>query len=169
MGTPCCCLNLFNSLQPSDYIDLLGIVVNGGLAYWIIKTIQDKLTNKRVLKDHFIDEVKELRNEYKNCLSNLYLNKTHAKNVAPWFKLMNIKVTDIMLLIYDKYEIDINHLDPYQNKLRDLVTDNPEFISQYNLGQPVVFTDNSRNQFIKFQQEHNRLFNDLIIMINDSN
>ena len=75
MGTTCSCLNFFSSLEAADWIALFGVLVNAGLAYWIVRTIQNNLTNKRVLKDHFINEIKEIRNDYKTCLNNLYSNK----------------------------------------------------------------------------------------------
>lgn len=167
MGTTCRCLNFFSSLEPADWIAVFGVLVNAGLAYWIVRTIQNKLTNKRVLKDHFINEIKEIRNEYKTCLNNLYSNNTHPHRVIPWFKLMNIKVDDLMKIVYTKYKIDRSKLKPYQIELRDLITNNNDFMAQYN-SDKVTFTEGSRSQLIKFQQSHNQLFNEIIITINDA-
>lgn len=168
MGTTCCCLNFLCSLDASDWISLLGIVVNSFLAFWIVKTIQNRLTNKRVLKDHFINEVKEIRNEYRNCLSNLYSSKTHPKTVLPWFKLMNIKINDLMNILNKKYKIDTKYLMPYQYDLQELVTNNKDFINQFKEDKSVLFSDISKVQFLKFQQDNNQIFNELIIKINDS-
>jgi hypothetical protein len=172
MGTTYCSIKLLSSLTPTDWIELIGVAINAILAYWIVRTIQNKLTNRRVLKDHFINEIKEIRSEYKNCLSNLYANKTHPENVIPWFKLMNIKVSDLMHLIHIKYKIPTNILLPYQNDLRELVTNNEEFNHQFKekkeTNKPIEFSDNSRHSLIKFQQEHSHIFNDIIVAINDS-
>jgi hypothetical protein len=167
MGTTCCQLSIFCSLGVSDWIELTAIIVNMGLTYWIVKTIQNKLTNKRVLKDHFINEIKDIRNEYKSCLNNLYSSNTHPQRVIPWFKLMNIRVNDIMILINEKYKIDIKKLEPYQNELRELVTNNNDFIAQFK-NEKIAFSEESRSELIKFQQTYNKLFNELIIGINDS-
>jgi len=167
MGTTCCCLNFFSSLEPADWITLFGVLVNAGLAYWIVRTIQNKLTNKRVLKDHFINEMKDIRNEYKTCLNNLYSNCTHPHRVIPWFKLMNIKVDDLMTIIHTKYCIDKAKLKPYQVELQELITNNEDFMAQFN-NDKVVFTQSSRTQLIQFQQSHNQLFNEIIIAINDA-
>jgi len=167
MGKSCClCLSL-SSFNVSDWIDAFGIVVNALLAYWIVRTIQNKLTNKRVLKDHFINEIKEMRSEYKNCLSNLYSGQSNPSRVLPWFKLMNIRVTDVMTLINTKYGIDVHLLKPYQNDLRELVTENADFIDQFKKS-AVQFSDKSRNELLLFQQTHNHLFNEIIIEINDA-
>ena len=167
MGTTCCCLRFFCSFDTSNWIDLIGIIVNAALAYWIVRTIQNKLTNKRVLKDHFINEIKDIRAEYKGCLNNLYSNNTHPQRIIPWFKLMNIRVADLMALIKEKYKIDEKKLEPYQNELRELITNNNDFINQFR-NDKVVFSEASRSELIKFQQTHNKLFNEIIIEINDS-
>lgn len=146
----------------------MGLLVNAFLAFWIVKTIQNRLANKRVLKDHFISEIKEIRNEYRNCLSNLYSCKTHPRIVIPWFKLMNIKVNDVMSVLNSKYSIDKNYLLPYQHDLQEMITNNEDFINQFKNDNNVTFTESSKIQFIKFQQENNQLFNDIIIKINDS-
>lgn len=167
MGTTCCCVNFFSSLAAADWIALLGVAVNAGLAYWIVRTIQNKLTNKRVLKDHFINEIKDIRAEYKGCFDNLYSNNTHPQRIIPWFKLMNIRVADLMALIKEKYKIDEKKLDPYQNELRELITNNNDFITQFR-NIKVDFSEESRIELIKFQQRHNKLFNEIIIAINDA-
>jgi len=167
MGTTCFCLSFQCSLETADWIELGSVIINAILAYWIVRTIQNKLTNKRVLKDHFITEIKDIRSEYKNCLNNLYSNSTHPHRIIPWFKLMNIKVDDLMTLINTKYKIDKSKLKPYQIELRDLITNNHDFMAQYN-SEKVIFSESSRSQLIKFQQSHNQLFNEIIIAINDA-
>lgn len=145
-----------------------GTLVNAAFGFWIVRTIQGKMTDKRVLKDHFIVEIKELRSEYKSFLIHLYSNNIHPKKVIPWFKLMNIKIDDLMELISPRYKIDKNVLLPYQTSLRDLVTENEDFMQQFKVDKNVVFTEGSRASFIKFQQEHNKLFNSVITKINDA-
>lgn len=153
----------------SDIIDISGIVVNIGLTIWIVIKIQNNLTNKRVLKDHFITEIKEIRAEYKIFFNNLYSNNITAKSIIPWFKLMNIKVNDIMELMNKKYKINKDTLSPYQNELRELVTNNKDFEKEYQSEFPITFSENSKSEFIKFEQNYNSRFNKLIIEINDKN
>ena len=52
---------------------------------------------------------------------------------------MNIKVIDIMRTINEIYKIDENILNPYQNELRELITENEDFISSFNLEQNMNF------------------------------
>lgn len=169
MGTTCCCLSSLSSIEFSDWIDLLGIIVNSFLAFWIIRTIQTRLNNKRILKDHFITEMKDIRNDYKSFFTNLYGNQMYPKTPTPWFKLMNIKVNDLLEIMHAKYQIDKTILLPYQLTLQELITNNVDFIKQFKIDKPIKFSEDSRIKFIKFQQENNHLFNDIIVKINDAN
>jgi hypothetical protein len=47
-------LKLFCIMKISDWISIITLIVNSGLAIWIVSTIQRKMNNRRVLKDHFI-------------------------------------------------------------------------------------------------------------------
>ena len=156
-------------LTSTNWISIIGILINSGLAIWIVKTIQNKLKNKRTLKDHFINEIKEIRSEYKTCLNNLYSNQTKPRKVIPWFKLMNVKVDDLMSLISSKYKkVERNFLNPYQIELRELITENKDFISKFESDDTLNFSENAKSQIIIFQQKHNHLFNEAIILINDA-
>lgn len=168
MGIMCELKKIFFSLDHSDWVELFGVLVNSCIGYYIVRSIQNNLANKRVLKDHFISEVKEIRDEYRTYLNQLCSNKVSPKNVTTWFKVMNIKVNDLMKLMNDVYKIDANLLSPYQNDLRDLITENEEFESQFSTATTLNFSQASKNKFIRFQQENNKLINQIIITINDA-
>jgi len=154
------------NFQVSDFVDILSLLVNAFLGIWIVKILTNKLTNKRTLKDHFITEVKELRQEYKTYLNLLYSNKVHPQLVLPWFKLMNIKVDGLLEYLNEIYHVDVKILKPYQIQLRDLITDSKSFNEQFN-NQTIEFSEDFKIELIKFQQENAYLFTDLIIQIND--
>lgn len=168
MGEASRLLNILCRLSTSDWVNAFGVAVNAGLAIWIVRAIQDNLNNRRVLKDHFICEVKDLRNSYKEYLNNLHGGKTLPQSITPWFKLMNIKVNDLMVILNKKYRIQIDNLLPYQTTLPELITDSEEFIRQFMGDKPVKFSEETKKALIRFQQEHNQRFNDLIILINDA-
>lgn len=168
MGISLCgCIEQPDSMKISDWIAVGGIVVNAILAVVVIITVQNKFTNRRVLKDHFIDEVKEIRNEYNEFLTELRSNTMHPHKIIPWFKIANLKVNDLMKILNKKYNINQNHLKPYQVDLNTQISNNVDFIAHYTNSQ-VIFSTQSRNEIIRFQQKHNKLFNDLIVLINDS-
>lgn len=168
MGISLCgCIEPPDSMKISDWISLASLVVNAILAVVVIITVQNKLTNRRVLKDHFIGEVKEIRNGYNEFLTELRTNTMHPHKIIPWFKIANLKVNDLMKILGKKYGINQNHLKPYQIDLNTQISNNVDFISHYTNSQ-VIFSTQSKNQIIRFQQKHNQLFNELIVLINDS-
>lgn len=161
------CYHSLNYLETGDIISIIGVLVNSFLAIWIVKTLQNNLANKRYLKDHLIQEIKDLRNEYKKFLSELYLGKLKPKQILPWFKLMNIKIQDIMELINQKYDLDKDTLRNYQVELRNIVTEQDEFNENFKDNLCFVPKESSLNDLLKFQQKNNSKFNQLIIDIND--
>jgi hypothetical protein len=162
------CCQSDKGLKPADWIAIAAIIINGGIGIWIINTLQNGLTNKRTLKDHFIDEIKEIREEYKSYFNNIYCHQINPVTVLSWFKLMNIKIEELMDVINKKYKINKELLKPYQRDLQELLTNNQDFINQYKTGQNIKFSDNSINAFMKFQSDYLHLFNDIIIIINDA-
>ena len=152
--------------EVSDWISIASIIVNAILAIWIIKTVQDKVNNKRILKDHLINEIKEVRDEYRFFLNQLFSNKIKPSHIAPWFKLMNIKINDLLDLISQKGSIDKNILNPYQIELRDTITELDEYISNYISDEKILLSPISQIKVIRFQQKYNHLFNKAIVKIN---
>lgn len=161
-------IDLCQSLESSDWINIIAIIINSFLALWIISKLQNSLTNKRVLKDHFINEIREIRNEYKQYLKDLYSDSISTKTIIPWFKLMNIKVNDTMMYLNSKYQIESNLLNPYQIELRELITENQEYITQFQENNTLTLSTEFKNELFKFEQNNNKLFNEIIVNINDA-
>lgn len=81
---------------------------------------------------------------------------------------MNIKVEDLLNHISSKYKIDSKVLHPYQIELRDYVTDCKSFKEQFKSGKAIMFSEEELAYLITFQQRHSKLFDDIIIKINDA-
>lgn len=154
-------------LSVSDWIQIITIIVNIGLTVWIVTIIQNKLTNRRSLKDYVIDEIKGFRQEYRIFFNNLCSNKVQPQTVLSWFKLMNIKINDLMEIIDKQYNVNKDTLAPFQNELRTLITENEDFISCFNRPR-IEFSATSQSSIIKFQQENSHLFNEIIVLINEA-
>ena len=86
-------------ITTADWINIASVIVNICIAIWITHILQNKFTNNRTLKDHFINEIKDVRAEYKGFLNRLYSNSTNPKELLPWFKLMNILASEIAVLV----------------------------------------------------------------------
>lgn len=149
----------------SDYIELLSVLFNILLTIWIVKVLQNKLTNKRSLKDYLIQEIKDLRQEYRKFFNNLCSNNINPQTALSWFKLMNIKIEDFMVIVSQEYHIDRKKLEPFQNDLRSLITENEDYIECFKKDK-IKFSTNSIQSIIAFQQHNSKLFNEIIVEIN---
>lgn len=155
-------------LTTSDYINIAGIIINAVLAAWIIIKLQNKINNKRVLKDHLMSEMKSIRDEYLFFFNKLIQGEIEAKTVIPWFKLMSLKINSHLPILNKKYNIQTDCFIPFQLTLLDMVTNNRDFMIQFEKTEPVTFSAESKVIFMKFMQSNNHLFNDIIIKINDA-
>ncbi|EOR96497.1 hypothetical protein ADIARSV_0281 [Arcticibacter svalbardensis MN12-7] len=156
-------------LDTSNWIDLLGIIANLLFAWWIVIAIQNKINNKRVLKDHFIQDLKEIRNDYRLFFINIDKGVLLPNEILPWFKLMNIKVKDLLDVVKTVHKIDIYQLDPFKKDLNELMSENSDFKTNYRSEQPIVFSGRSKRDFIKFQGKYISRFNEILILINSAN
>lgn len=147
-------------------LEIVGMLVNSALAIWIVRTLQKNLADKRVLKDHFIIEIKEIRKLYENIVFDLNRSASKPKDLIPLFKLYSVQTKSLMTLVYDAYEIDPYLLKPYQIELRELVTEMSEFIEGFQDNVVLNLGATSRNQLMVFHQKNQCLFNEIIILIN---
>lgn len=160
---------VFNwNLDFSNIIDVLAIIVNSALAYWIVKTIQNKLTNKRVLKDHFISEIKDLRLDYDECVKSAYAGTLEPKNITRWFKIENIKKNHLLKYLGDIYGVEIRDLNKFHVELRELFTNSPEYTANYRGNVPLLFSISTKREIDKLNIKYYHVFNKIIIEINDS-
>ena len=103
-----------------NLIDLLGIIVNIGIAYYIAKVVQDKQSNKRVLKDYFISEVIEIEKEYKNFYNKFLKGEIQPQRVLEWFKVINIRTETLHEFLKEQYSIDTIEIKNYRSNLLNL-------------------------------------------------
>jgi len=164
MGPSNCSLT-FLGLDASNWIDIIAIIVNIGLGLWIAISLQNSANNKRVLKDHFIGEIKDIRDNYNDFFNKI--ETMRPSEFLPWFKLMNIKLGNISYFIIDRYKINPDTFNPYLIELNNLISNNQDFIAQFSSSSPIVFSNASKIMISKFQQKYYSLFNSVIVTIND--
>lgn len=157
------------ALDFSNFIDILGIAVNSVLAVWIVRTIQKKLTDKRVLKDHFISEVKDLRTDYDEFIKSLSSGTVLPKDGLRWFKSTNIKKRRMLQYLANLYKIQCSDLNNFHREFTELITNSNEFVANYRNNTPVDFSSATLRALDRIQLRYVGMFNSLIVAINDAN
>jgi hypothetical protein len=149
-------------------VNAISVLVNVFLTIYIVSKLQNSLNNKRSVKDHFIGEVVQLREEYRKFLTDLAAGQVNASKVLPWFKLMNIKGNELINILSSKYNVNDQILSPYQTELNDIITNSQEFANSFNAGTQITLTNPTLSELIRFQQRNYGTFNNMVIDINDN-
>lgn len=157
-----------NSGVVSAWTGIIGTLVSLVFGLWIAISLQKKLTSKRVIKDHLINEVRTLNDFYFHFLNDLVEDKRNVKGLISLFKTMSIKISKLMDIIHKHYEIDQSFLSTYQIGLRNIILGCPEYESGYETGGVLILTQDTINELMTFRQRNEHLFNELILKINSS-
>lgn len=151
----------------SNIIDIVGLFVNSFLAFWIVNTIQKKMADKRVLKDHFINEIKDLRSEYNDYLRKLSYMVISPKETPRFFKYLDIKKNHLLNDLDSIYCVNNDKLNSFHSELRELITNCEEFIDNYRDNKEFALKSNTKAKLDRIQIKYNGIFNELIISVND--
>ncbi len=157
----------FCGIDMSNIIDVASIIVNILLTYYIVNTLQEKVGNKRIQKNYYLDETREIQKEYKTFIAKLTNDSIKASEVMEWFKSFTIKSNDLLEEIGDLYSIDKNSLHPILVNLRKLIDDMPDFQQNFNKKSYWKLAAHSRNQIIEFQKNKNTIFSNILMSINN--
>jgi hypothetical protein len=93
-------------------------------------------------------------------------DKILPQEVVPKLKSLSLKINNMMGLIPQSYKIQKNKLEPYQNELNMMITNDKDYSNNYKENKTVKFSN--KTQFIEFQQKYSHLFNDLIVEVNEA-
>lgn len=162
-----------NILQSSDWLSLAAvcfsvveILVTGCVAIWIVKTLQCKIDNQKVLKEHLCSEVIELRDDYRLWISKLSKEPMLPQNYKRSLSRLSHRVNDLMKLITSQFvKIDADYLYPYQIDILGIIEDDSNINKDYKKGGKISLSEDSIDKILDFESHNSHLFNDLYITI----
>lgn len=167
MGTPCC-ITLDQWISIIDvFLSFVGIIVSALIAVWVVKVIQNRLTDTRVIKDYFIDEIRDIRNQYRSFINDLMKGAVETRTIVSTCKLLNIRTSDLMQSACSKFTIDDKIFSDYHYDLLAFITDCESVIASYKTDEKATLSQVEKVELIGIQQKYAHLFNDVILKIND--
>ena len=164
----CQLINKQNADVISAWVGIFGIFIILIFGFWISSNLQKKITSKRVLKDHLINEIRTLNDFYFYFIIDLIEDKKKVKVLIALFKTLNIKIKKIMEIIQQNYNINNLFLTTYQIGLRNIILNCQEFELAFQKGGVLELSDETINELMKFRQQNEHLFNELILLINNT-
>lgn len=153
--------------QVSDWIGVVDIIVTSAIGVWIAVSVQNNLTKSRYLKEHFINEVKDIRDLYKSFVNQLYKNKISAINIKDWFKVMSERIQNLDKFLCKEYQNCNTSIVSKHAEIQQKITSMDEFNENYK--EPAItFTNSSQNEILKLHSELSCALTQSVIDINSA-
>ncbi len=151
--------------ETSDVLSLFALIFSV-FSLWFSHRANRQFSEKRYLKEITIDDIKELREDYRNFLNKLMANQCDSRFIISWFKVMNLKMESIGNFINLEYKQELfQSCQDRHNELKRYVTGCSDMNDNYK--QPTItFTDNVKNEIIDM---HNKLYRSLLVTISKIN
>lgn len=146
-------------------LTLLGIVVGGYVAVWVVNTLQKELDNDRFLKEHFGKEVVSIRDKYRDLIDNINAGKLTPKVIKTNLSRLSASISMLMPLISSQFGIDRKSLNKGVIDLGRLIEDDDLFSSSYNNNESFKPSDDLSKEIAKLEQENDKQYNELLISI----
>lgn len=128
-------------------LTLLGIAVSALVAYWIVISIQKRISDDQSFKTYLTDSIQTLKNNYHICLTQLINGKARAKDVKRDLNAFDIRMREIMKLTSAKYtSVDEKYFDSWKIDVRTDIENMDEYSQSF-----------STNRLAKLSQEHQEL------------
>lgn len=160
-----------------DLFDVLTLVISGIslligasgviVTLWLAISVQSGFNNRRILKDHFIREVLEIRSDYLDLLRKLQSGEVPAKDVTYYFQQINIRVEALMPLLQAQFALDASIRD-YHLDLLSGATELAEYAGKFKRNLKVFKSRESRESLQASHARSVKIFTELIVQINDA-
>ena len=154
-------------LQISNWISILDIIVTSIIGIWIVIAVQNNLTKSRYIKEYFINEVKDIRDLYKQFINQLYKNKISAVDIRDWFKIMSERTRNLDVFLHEKYNINNSLIVTKHAEIQQKITSMNEFNEHYS-NPTVNFSNSSKNDILRLHSELSCVLTQRIIDINSA-
>lgn len=154
-----------------DWLSIINTLITlagWGITVYIARNISRKLDSERTLKNHFIEEVKVVRAHEESIFQYIISNEIKPQQLKSMMGNLNTCVGDLMTLLKQQYGLNENFLNDFQWKYSQLVADDEDFTSNYKDDTVFRFKPQLLKSFVSYRADKLKLFNDLIVLINNA-
>lgn len=139
-------------LTTSDIISICDIAITSILGLWIAIGVQRSLTKNRYLREYFISELNNIRDEYKLFFNDIYEDKLNAKSIKDRLKVMSIRIVSFDNNIHQIYKLDACLLKDEHADIQQYITGEDEFNQQY-ANDTISFSSTVKSEILKRQSQ----------------
>lgn len=134
----------------SDIISIIDIVITTIVGIWLAIGVQRSLTKNRYLREYFINELNNIREEYRCFFADIYSGTIDAKTIKDRLKIMSLRIGSFDKYIHLEYKIKASLLKDAHADFQQYITGEDEFNNQYN-NDTVIFSSNIKTELLRKQ------------------
>lgn len=142
-------------------IDIVGIIVGGFIAIWVVQKIQSKLDTEQKLKDYFCEELKIVRDGYREIVQSLCNGSMPARDFKNRMHSLSIQSNDLMKHLNKLFGIK-NTIKSFQWQLHLMVENSSIFDTAFTNNQNLNFSQSFIDDLRRFVAKNSSLFNNIV-------
>lgn len=143
---------------------ILGIAVSALVAYWIVISIQKRISDDQSFKTYVTDSLQNIKTNYHASLLQLVNGKAHAKAFTRDLNAYEKLIHSNMKLTAAKYEeIDERYFDSWMISVRTEIENMDEFSQSFKTDRLVKLSQEQQELVATRISELDRLTNQFII------
>lgn len=147
----------------SDIIQIIGLIIT----IWIAIIVQKNLTKNRYLKDYFIKELGNVREEYKQLFTELYGSKLGSKDIKDRLKIQSIRLKTLEVYIDKFFSTNPSALKDCHSDFQQFITGEDDFNNQYK-SKTISFSEEAKTQILSHQSKIVNALTQRIIDVNNA-
>lgn len=162
------CLSVSDWLQLS-YLCLtaLSITVTAWVALWVAQKVQRQIDTDKTLRNHFANEITEVRSETRKLIELLISEKTiSAVEMKRKHYSLQLHINDLLRFLNQRYSIDKkNYLKAYRSTILALLEKAPNYIANYSSATPISLADSTKKELHSLSLKNDHLFNEILLKL----
>jgi len=153
-------------LQASQLVvGVLEIIVTAFMAVWVVRSVQRKLENDRILKDYLARELIALRADVRTFLENLINGSLKGKVIKREHHLLSIRMKDLLSVLNKRYNVDKQCLKSYRMNLMKIVEEDDVFQQKFESEDFVTPLKETTLKLHDLRVKNDHVFNDILLKI----
>lgn len=139
---------IFWKITVSDILQFVGLIVT----VWIAIVVQRNLTKNRYLKDYFINEIKDLRNEYRILFADIQSSKLNSETIKVRVKIISLRIKTIEDYSTRYFFIESSNLKLLHSEFQQFITGTDDFNNQYKEN-TIKFSNMTITKILEYQKD----------------
>lgn len=151
----------------SNGIAIADILITSFFGIWIASSLQRNVTKARYIREYFISELMEIRDDYSVFFKELYNSELAAQTISSRLKVISCRINNLDEYIHQYYNIEKTLLKDAHFKFQTYITGTNEFNDQYSCDR-VKFEANTILLVTKEQAEIVKAMTQRVLDINSA-